>query len=126
MITGDSESMLSEATAHGRPLYVYSLPERASFRVLRALREWVVARAQSQPQNQRGTARPQQGLEYLCARAIERGYVRPTRDLGRLHEALIRRGVARPFGEAFATTTGAPLQDLETVAARVRSLLGVA
>ena len=83
------------------------------------------ARARS-PQNRRGTARPQQGLEYLCARLIERGFVRPTRDLGRLHEALVRRGVARPFGAPFATTTDAPLQDLETVAARVRALLGVA
>ena len=125
VITGDSESMLAEATAHGRPLYVYALPERTSFRALSMLREWVVARAQAQPSNQRGTARPQQGLERLCARAIERGLVRPTRDLGRLHATLYRRGVARPFGKPFAPTDGAQLQDLEAVAARVRSLLGV-
>jgi len=126
VITGDSESMLAEATAHGRPLYVYPLPERASFRLLRALREIVVTRAQALPMNQRGTPRPQQGLEYLCARLIERGFVRPTRDLGRLHEALYRRGVAKPFGAPFETTSVAPLRDLETVAARVRSLMGVA
>lgn len=126
VITGDSESMLAEATAHGRPLYVYPLPERASFRLLRALRERVVRRALALPQSRRGTPRPQRGLEYLCARAIERGFVRPTRDLGRLHEALYRRGVAKPFGAPFATTAGAPLQDLETVAARVRALMGVA
>ena len=52
--------------------------------------------------------------------------MRPTRDLGRLHEELYRRGVAKPFGAPFATTTGAPLRDLETVAARVRALMGVA
>ena len=106
VITGDSESMLAEATAHGRPLYVYPLPERASFRLLRALRERVVARALALPQNRRGTPRPQRGLEYLCARAIERGFVRPTRDLGLLHEALYRRGVAKPFGAPFATDHG--------------------
>jgi len=125
VITGDSEAMLAEATFCGRPLYVVTPPERASFRVLRTLREWVFARATAQPSNQRGTARPQQGLEYLCARAIERGLVRPTRDLGRLHAELFRRGAARPFGEPLAPNTGAPLQDLENVAARVRSLMGV-
>jgi mitochondrial fission protein ELM1 len=126
VITGDSESMLAEATALGRPVYVIPLPERASFRVLRALREQVVARATAQPPNQRGTARPQQGLEYLCARAIERGWVRPTRDLDRLHQALYRRGLARPFGAPFETSARAPLHELEAVAARVRALMGAA
>lgn len=126
VITGDSESMLAEATTHARPLFVYPLPERASFRLLRALRESVVARARALPQNQRGTPRPQQGIEYVCARLIEHGLVRPTRDLGRLHDALYRRGVAKPFGAPFETSQGSPRQDLEKAAARVRALLGVA
>jgi mitochondrial fission protein ELM1 len=126
VITGDSEAMLSEATALGRPVYVYPLPERTSFRVLRAFRELVVSRALALPSNQRGTVRPQQGLEYWSARAIERGFVRPTRDLGRLHESLYSRGVARPFGTPFAAGNGEPLHELEGVAARVRRLMGVA
>jgi mitochondrial fission protein ELM1 len=126
VITGDSESMLAEAAALGRPVYVYPLPERLSFRMLRGLRELVVARAQALPPNQRGTVRPQRGLEYLCARLIERGIVRPTRDLDRLHQALYRRGVAKPFGAPLATATGAPLDDFGSVIARVRALMGVA
>ena len=125
VITGDSESMLAEATALGRPIYVYPLPERPSFRLLRALREPVVARAQAMPSNRRGTPRPQQRLEYFCARLIERGFVRPTRDLDRLHQELYRRGVAKPFGAPLATTAGAPSNDLAVVAARVRALMGV-
>jgi mitochondrial fission protein ELM1 len=125
VITADSESMLAEATALGRPVYVYPLPERRSFRVLRALREAVVGRAVALPANQRGTVRPQQGLEYWCARAIERGVVRPTRDLERLHESLYRRGVAKPFGEPYAAATGEPLHEIELVASRVRALVGV-
>ena len=101
VITGDSESMLAEATALGRPVYVFPLPERPSFRLLRALREPVVARAQALPTSHRGTPRPQQGVEYLCARLIERGFVRPTRDLDLLHQELYRRGVAKPFGAPF-------------------------
>lgn len=126
VITGDSESMLAEATALGRPVYVYPLPERPSFRLLRALREPVVARAEAKPSNRRGTPRPQQGLELFCARLIERGFVRPTRDLARLHHELYRRGVAKPFGAPLATHTGAASNDLAVVAARVRALLGVA
>ncbi|MFI5216288.1 MAG: ELM1/GtrOC1 family putative glycosyltransferase [Candidatus Limnocylindria bacterium] len=125
VITGDSESMLAEATALGRPVYVYPLPERPSFRLLRALREPVVARAQSLTPSRRGTPRPQQGLDYFCARLIERGFVRPTRDLDRLHQELYRRGVARPFGAPFAPATGAPPGDLAAVATRVRALMGV-
>jgi hypothetical protein len=125
VITGDSESMLAEATALGRPVYVYPLPERPSFRLLRALREPVVTRAQSLPSGPRGTPRPQQGLEYFCARLIERGFVRPTRDLDRLHQQLYRRGMAKPFGEPFAIPSSAPPNDLERVAARVRALMGV-
>ncbi len=125
VITGDSESMLAEATALGRPVYVYPLPERPSFRLLRAVREPLVARAQSMPSGPRGTPRPQQGLEYFCARLIERGFVRPTRDLDRLHQQLYRRGMAKPFGEPFASASRAPPNDLERVAARVRALMGV-
>jgi hypothetical protein len=124
VITGDSESMLAEATALGRPVYVYPLPERPSFRLLRALRAPVVARAESLPSNRRGTTRPQQGLELFCARLIERGFVRPTRDLGRLHQDLYRRGVAKPFGAPYAAIAGAPANDLAVVAARVRALMG--
>jgi len=125
VITGDSESMLAEVTALGRPVYVYPLPERPSFRLLRVLREPFVARAKALPSNRRGTPRPQQGLEYFCARLIERGFVRPTRDLDRLHQELYRRGVAKPFGAPLATLTGAPSSDLAVVAARVRTLMGV-
>ena len=125
VITGDSESMLAEATALGRPVYVYPLPERPIFRLMRAVREPVVARAQSLPSGPRGTPRPQQGLERFCARLIERGFVRPTRDLERLHQQLYRRGMAKPFGEPFAGTSHTPPNDLEQVASRVRALMGV-
>ena len=126
VITGDSESMLAEAGALGRPLFIYPLPVRPSFRLLRVPREWVVRRATALPAGPRGTARPQQRLEYLCARAIERGWVRPTRDLEVFHADLVRRGVARPFGAAWSPTAEvSTLDDLEVVARRVRALLGV-
>jgi mitochondrial fission protein ELM1 len=126
VVTADSESMLAEAVSLGKPVYVYPLPVRASFRWLSAFREWVVAKATSRPLGERRTVRPQRGLELLCARAVERGWVRPTRDLERLHDDLERRGVARRMTESavpFEPARGP--SDLEVAVARVRALLGL-
>ncbi|TDJ20488.1 MAG: hypothetical protein E2O69_03610 [Deltaproteobacteria bacterium] len=70
------------------------------------LREWVIKRANSRPKNRRGTTRPQQGLEYLCARLIERGLIIPP-------------SVSLP------AAPGNTLDDGEEVARRVRHLLGL-
>jgi hypothetical protein len=42
---------------------------------LPALTAWIDRRALAAPRNGRGTTRPQQGVEYLCARLVERGVV---------------------------------------------------
>ena len=126
MITGDSESMLAEATSLGRPVAIYELPVRASFRTLSAFREWVWRRATAKPLGPRGTPRPQRGLERWCGKAIERGYVRPSRDLHRLHAALFERELARPFDGSLPLAHGAPSDDRAAVAAAVREMMGVA
>jgi hypothetical protein len=128
VISSDSESMLAEASAQGRPVFVAPFPVRGSFRALSLLREWVWRRAAAAPDGPRGTPRPQRGLERLCGRLIERGWVRPSRDLGRLHADLVRRGVARELGAAVAGEIdfrAQPLRDLDAVTARVRELMGV-
>jgi mitochondrial fission protein ELM1 len=124
VVTGDSEAMLAEATTVGRPVYVYPLPVRWSFRALNRPREWTLQRARARPQNRRGTVRPQRGLEYWCARLIDRGFVRPTRDLDRLHERLVRLGVARRFGAPFEFQRVDGLREGHEVAQRVRALMG--
>jgi hypothetical protein len=127
VITGDSESMLAEASSLGRPVAIYRLPVRPSFRVLSAFREWVWRRATAKPLGPRGTPRPQRGVERWCGKAIERGYVRPSRDLDRLHAALFERGAARPFARSIALAGGsAAPDDRAQVAAAVRALMGVA
>jgi mitochondrial fission protein ELM1 len=128
VVSGDSESMLAEASAQGRPLLVARFPERVSFRALAQLREWVWRRGRAEPRGPRGTPRPQRGLERVCARLIERGLVRPSRDLGRLHADLVARGVARELGPDGARDldfAAEPLRDLDAVTERVRALMGV-
>jgi len=125
VVTGDSESMLAEAASTAKPILVYGLPERWSFRVLRWPRELVLARAQAKPAGPRGTPRPQRGLERLCGRLIERGFVRPARDLRLLHDELARRGLVQPFGAPWKTARTEPLRDGLVVVRRVRALLGI-
>ncbi len=124
VVTGESESMLAEAAAAGKPLYIFPLPRRTP-KLRDRVRGWIVARAYVRPQKTKGTIRPQQGLEYACARLIERGIVQPLRDLDQLHEGLVRLGVARRFG---GPLEGGPCQahrEMDEVARRIRALVGV-
>jgi mitochondrial fission protein ELM1 len=124
VVTGDSESMLAEAAAAGKPTYIYPIPERPSG-LRRRLSAWVTRIAYSQPRKKKGTIRPQQGREYLCARLIENGIVRPPHDLGPLHQEMIRMEIARPFGVPLELEPRATLREVEVVAHRVRELLGL-
>jgi mitochondrial fission protein ELM1 len=124
VVTGDSESMLAEAVATGKTVYIYPLPVKPLIWQKR-LREWVVARAQKPRMNQRGTARPQQGVAYLCARLIERGIVLPPNDPNTLHQTLVQHGMARFFGEPLDVAAPPPLCELDDVVSRVRALVGL-
>ncbi|MGD8957715.1 MAG: ELM1/GtrOC1 family putative glycosyltransferase, partial [Chromatiaceae bacterium] len=73
IVTGDSESMLSEAAATGKPMLIYPLPE-AHPGLRTRVAEAVLRRSRKPRINKRGTIRPQRGLQYLCARAIDRGW----------------------------------------------------
>lgn len=124
IVTGESESMLAEAAAAGKSLYIYPLPERTPH-LWRRLSERVLQRAYAKPVNRRGTARPQQGLEYLCARLIQHGIVRPPRKLDALHRDLIERGIARRFGAPLETGCRRPWNETAHVASQVHALLGL-
>lgn len=124
VVTGESESMLAEAAATGKPLYIYPLPKR-QLSWWTQVKEWIVTRAQIQKFNQRGTVRPQQGLEYLCARLVERGIILPQPDLSVLHQTLVQRGIAHFFGEALDTRDRPVLREVDEVAHQVRVLMGM-
>ena len=129
VITGDSESMLAEATSLGKPVAIHPLPVRPSFRALSTVREWVWRRATAKPAGPRGTPRPQRGLERACGKAIERGFVRPSRDLDRLHAELVLAGLAEPFDgfdpRRSAERPRAESGDRRRVVDAVRAMMGV-
>lgn len=123
IVTGESESMLAEAASLGKPVYIVPLPEHSPTWKVR-LSEKMVQRAHSQPLNKRGTARPQQGIERLCARLIRSGLIQPRRNLTMLHDSLFKNGVARPFGEPIENGKRPQLNETGDVAKKVKKALG--
>lgn len=126
VVTGESASMLAEACATRKPVYIYPLPERRrslKIALVDAFTKAVTSRAYARPRNRRGTTRPQKRLERLCSILLARGIVRPPPDIERLHRSLVECGAARPFGERIAAPGGGH-DDTAAVAARVRELLG--
>jgi mitochondrial fission protein ELM1 len=132
VVTGESASMLAEACATGKPVYIYPLRERSpdpKTWVLRAERwfaDCVTARAYARPVNRRGLERPQRSLELLSAKLLAHGFVRTSGHSRRLHEILVERGLARFFDGKLAPIPSDSLTDVELAADRVRELLAIA
>jgi len=93
IVTGESESMVADALSRGLTFGIF-YPTKPPRRLFDRISHWVAMRATQPQYNRRGSIRPQQGLQYLCARAIERNWVLPPRDLERLHTALYDAGYA--------------------------------
>jgi len=123
VVTGESESMLAEAAATGRPLHIFRVPARR-LDIFDRLSAWVEHRARTPVINRRGTPKPQEGLNYLCNRLIERGIVLPPRQLEALHEALISEGLATGMDGPMRTNARPPRDECAEAAAKLLHLLG--
>ena len=122
IVTGESESMMMDAIATGKPVYIYPLRQRRYGPWLRLgarLAEW----SQREPKNRRGTERPQQGFEYLCSRILKREWILPPRDLDGLHRGLTESGLARMFGQPFSSTETPPPSIPDDLGRRLRTML---
>ena len=124
IVTGESESMLAEAAATGKPVHIYPLPKE-QLDLWTRVKEWIVARGEKQRLGLRGTIKPQRGLQYLCARLVERGIILPQPDLHMLHETLVGSGIAQFFGSSLCPTSSAGLREVDDIARRVRMLMGM-
>jgi hypothetical protein len=120
--TADSESMIAEAAASGKPVFIYPVAERVAG-PWRRLQRLVMRIAHSRPRKRRGTVRPQQGAEYFCARLIEKGWIRPPRDVEAMGKLLIEGGFAQLFGGPRVEAQTRPPIEIQGVARQVRELL---
>jgi hypothetical protein len=120
--------MLAEGVAAGKSVHIYPLPRRPIGFLVRlgfALIDFIVARAEAEPRNARGTTRPQKGLELLCSRLVEKGYVRPHRNLSGVHESMVAQEMARIFDGTLGEMPPGCHNQVDDVAARVRDLMGM-
>jgi len=124
IVTGESESMLADAAAAGKPVYIYPLPKQ-QLDPWTQLKERIVARSEKHRWGNRGTIQPQTGVQYVCARLIERGIILPQADLHILHETLVGSGIAQFFGSSQGPTGNGGLREVDDVARRVRMLMGM-
>jgi len=122
VVTGESESMLMDAIATGKPVFIFPLRQRryGPWLTLGAkLEEW----SRRQPKNRRGTERPQQGLEYLCSRILKLEWILPPRDLDSLHSRLVEKGCARLLDESLSSTKSTHTETLDDLGRRLRVML---
>lgn len=135
VVEGASDGALEELVATGRPIFLARAPQAPTIgglaeRVRRWTAETVIARARAKPANDRGTTRPQEGIEWLCAKLVASGYIRPRSDHDRFRASLLASGHVRLLEAALtpADSNGFPPPppgELERVAVRVRSMLGL-
>ncbi len=114
--------MIAEAVATGKPVYIAPLPEAAP-NLRRRVADWVAAQAERDRFNARGSRRPQEGLQYACARLVDRRVFLPRRDMAALHEALVAHGVARMLDDALESWRPPAWHETEWLARRIRAML---
>lgn len=113
VVTGESESMLAEASAAGRPLTIYPLPprpERLKERIGGRLRTW----------SERSGA-----LGAIGRSLIGGGWLTPPRDVDRMHALMVDRGLAAMFDGGINTRTPERRDDIGRVRERVAALLAI-
>jgi mitochondrial fission protein ELM1 len=95
VVTNDSVSMLSEAVATGKPVYMFDLAKRGDFRLGAAIYRWL----------------------------MRHGHPRLTRDLDLFHRRLVDSGRVVRMGNARAGNSGGSLDDLGRAVERVKGLM---
>ena len=111
VVTGESESMLAEASATGRPLTIYPLPlrpERLKERIAGRLRHW---------------AEKPGALGGIGRTLLGGGWMTPPRDVARMHELMVEHGLADLFTGSISTNVPRRRDDIGRVSERVAALL---
>lgn len=112
VVTGESESMLAEAAATGRPLTIYPLlarPESIKRRFAALVRHGASGRGP---------------WSALCRALLVGGWITPPRDLDLMHSLMVARGQASLIADGLNETPPRPLLESRKLAERIAALLG--
>lgn len=96
VVTGESESMIAEGSATGRPLTIFPLESKPP-----GLKNRLAAVLLSVA-GRRGT------MAQLCRKILLGGWITPARDLSVMHSAMEERGLARVFDGSLNTIAPRP------------------
>jgi mitochondrial fission protein ELM1 len=110
-VTGESESMIAECSATGRPLTIYPLetkPPGLKNRFARTLRRLAEGG---------GT------VAWLCQKILIGGWIAPVRDLNLMHRAMQAQGLARLFDGSLNTRAPGPSNEFGLLADRLMELV---
>ncbi|MGD9742328.1 MAG: mitochondrial fission ELM1 family protein [Dongiaceae bacterium] len=91
VVTGDSASMLAEATALGKPVHLFDPPSLAARWSQRIWDRWDPAGSDA------ASSRP---LHRILDFAVRRGILRPSRSMAALHRGLLAEGKLHRLGES--------------------------
>ena len=111
IVTGESESMLAEAAATAKPLYVVPLQPKP-LTVKSKVKRWMTSVASGQGQ-----------LASICRGLFNTGWITPYRDLEKMHKVMYETHLARPFGIKLSLETPQQNNALEEVNERLHHLL---
>lgn len=119
IVTGDSASMVAEVCATGKPVTIFELPRRSTWRWSNGLlRRWSGWRRHQV--TYRGTPKQQDMLNRLYDRLVVMGFITPPRDMGVFHHMLHSRGLLRESSDSPAQNR--TLDDLDRAVKAVRWL----
>lgn len=119
VVTGDSESMIAEATATGKAVYIYRLEQKPRGRWLR-LGAMAARLAGARRAGRLGVG------PWLGAYLIDNGIVRPPRDMALMHSGLESEGFAKMFDGVVSDRPPAErIHETEEVAETLRALLNL-
>lgn len=107
VVTGESESMIAEGSATGRPLTIYPLeakPPGLKNGFARVLRRLAAGK---------GT------MARLCRKILIGGWISPVRDLNLMHGAMQAQGLARVFDGSLNTRVPRPSKEFGLLADRL-------
>lgn len=124
VVTCDSESMLAEAAATGKPLYIYSLPRRRRGRK-RRFELWVMAQASGEVGDKSHWHWVARLFAQSCLPLFRLGLLHAPRYMSMLHDTLVLNSVARNFGGPLESRPWwAAVHEEDIVVRRIQELMG--
>ena len=114
IVTGESESMLAEVAATGKPMHIASMPLKRRGLMTRVNHAMTVLACEQHD-----------GLAGFVRTLFNSGWVTPSRDLDKMHALIYEAGLARPFVNELVLTPPAENRTSEAFIDRMSDIMAL-